>query len=277
VKFQEGSVSFQYAQVYVLHINGMGHDIEYRIQQVSFFLQCLLGPHPLGNILIDTHDPDALSFRVGQRQFVDIPINPISFEIGEFTRVDKQIMETNQPHHRYGVEVTDPQGRKFLRNAYKVPLTDAQGACVGAVTINEDITERVQAQQALEKERNLLNTVLDVIPHSLVVKDKDLRYLKVNRVFQEIWQVREEDILGKTIDDMPGLSPSTRVEFKRRDKQVVETNQPHHQYELEVTDSQGQKFIRNSYRVPLADAQGACVGLVGIGEDITERVQAQQV
>ncbi|MCH7479461.1 MAG: PAS domain-containing protein, partial [SAR324 cluster bacterium] len=141
---------------------------------------------------------------------------------------------------------------------------------------SEDITERVQAQQELEKERNLLNTVFDVIPHAIFVKDKDLRYLKVNRVFQEIWGVKEKDILGKTFDAVMVEPSLEKAERKRREKQVVETNQPYHQYELEITDHQGRKFIRNSYRVPLTDAQGACVGVVAISEDITERVQAQR-
>ncbi len=145
----------------------------------------------------------------------------------------------------------------------------------GLVTV-QDITDLTQAQQALEKEKNLLSTVFDAVPHGIFLKDKDRRYVKANRVFLEFFGVREKDILGKTIEDLKWNSPSQRVEVTRRDKQIVETRQPDHQYELIITDPQGRKVVRNSYKVPLTDAQGACLGLLGINEDITERVKAQR-
>ena len=177
--------------------------------------------------------------------------------------------------HKNLLPTFKPDGSPRTQVITLSPFREDGKSLKGLVTV-QDITDLAQAQQALEKEKNLLNTVFDVIPHAIFVKDKNLRYVKVNRKFQEFFQIREEDILGKTNDVLKGLSPSEKLEAERRDKLVLQTNQPHHQYEMVITDIHGRKVVRNSYKVPLTDSQRACVGVVGINEDTTELVQAQR-
>ena len=56
------------------------------------------------------------------------------------------------------------------------PIRDAQGRIVAASTIGRDITERKQAERALQQERELLRAVIDNIPDLIYVKDRKVGF-----------------------------------------------------------------------------------------------------
>ncbi|MBE0688979.1 MAG: PAS domain S-box protein, partial [Anaerolineae bacterium] len=64
--------------------------------------------------------------------------------------------------------------------------------------------------------------------------------------------------------------------FHADDKQIIQSGQPLINREEPNVDSQGNTRWVLTTKVPLRDAQGAVIGLVGIGRDITERKQAQE-
>ncbi len=51
----------------------------------------------------------------------------------------------------------------------------------GFVTMVSDVTERKHAEEALEESRQMLRVVIDQVPARISVKDRDLRYILVNK------------------------------------------------------------------------------------------------
>src|SRR5215471_14253039 len=60
----------------------------------------------------------------------------------------------------------------------------------GWVVTHEDITDRHRAGKELERTRNFLDTVLENVPATIVVKDaRDLRYVLLNRASEEFYGI----------------------------------------------------------------------------------------
>ena len=59
-----------------------------------------------------------------------------------------------------------------------------------------------EALPALERERAQLRTLIRAMPDLVWAKDADGRYIACNAVFERLYGVAEEDLIGKTIDEV---------------------------------------------------------------------------
>ncbi len=127
----------------------------------------------------------------------------------------------------------------------------------------------------LAQERTLLRTLIDNIPDSVYVKDLLGRKTLVNPAdMLFMGKQTEAEVLGKT--DQEIFQAENAAQFLQDDQQILKTGQPLINREELVTDSyQNQRWLLTS-KIPLRDAEGKIVGLVGIGRDITERKRAEQ-
>jgi diguanylate cyclase (GGDEF)-like protein/PAS domain S-box-containing protein len=150
------------------------------------------------------------------------------------------------------------------------PLYDNDRRIVGMIESIRDITEHRKAEQALEKEHNLLRTLVDNIPDSIYVKDKDGRKILTNRSDLDFIGVQHEaDVLGKTDAEVfPGHLAS---EYIKDDQNVLRNARSVINREEIVENSSGIKRWLLTSKIPLRDPNGEVMGLVGIGRDITER------
>lgn len=150
------------------------------------------------------------------------------------------------------------------------PLCDDEGRVVGTIESIRDITEQKEADQALEKEHNLLRTLVDNIPDSVYVKDKNGRKMLTNRSDLDFVGVQHEtDVLGKTDAEVfPGHLAS---EYIRDDETVLRSARPVINREEIVETVSGTKRWLLTSKIPLKDQNGQVTGLVGIGRDITDR------
>jgi PAS domain S-box-containing protein len=135
--------------------------------------------------------------------------------------------------------------------------------------------EQEQAEKGRTHERQLLRTVLDILPISVYVKDLQGRKILVNRGDLEIVGLSEEDVLGKT--DAELFPPDVAEKFRKDDESVLSSGKAiQNCEELCINQSQGKQFWQLTSKVPLYDHDGKLIGLVGIGVDITERKQVEE-
>ena len=101
-----------------------------------------------------------------------------------------------------------------------------------------DITERKQAEEALNAERTLLRTLIDNIPDSIFIKDAECRYITCNLAHARFAGLASpRDIVGKTVYD---LHPREIAEkYDRLDRKVLQTSEPVLAQEELLTDSRG--------------------------------------
>ncbi len=145
-----------------------------------------------------------------------------------------------------------------------------------ALVMAQDITERVQAEEKLVVERNLLSTLIDNLPDRIYIKDIQGRKI-ISNVAD--WQGSSgktlEDVLGKS--DFDTYSPELAAKFWADDKSVLDSGIPIISREEPGLDSQGNPIWVSTTKVPLRDGDGQITGLVGISRDITERKQTQEM
>jgi len=142
----------------------------------------------------------------------------------------------------------------------------------------DDITERRLAEESLTRERNLLRTLIDLLPVYIFVKDGERRFLTANiAVTRLMGREAPDELIGKRDEDFYPEHASKEFcadEGKvLRGESIINKSEPN-------TDKQGQRREIITTKVPLRDRAGKIIGLVGVGQDITElklKEQALQV
>ncbi len=139
---------------------------------------------------------------------------------------------------------------------------------------SRDISERKKIEADLREVRNRLSVVVNTIPDLVWFKDTEGVYLTCNREFESFFDARENEIVGKTDYD---FVPKPLADFFRgNDKAALESGEVHINEEEVVYRSDGRRAFLETRKVPVADADGRILGVLGIGRDITERKRAEQ-
>jgi PAS domain S-box-containing protein len=144
------------------------------------------------------------------------------------------------------------------------------------LSVTRDITERRQAEAQLITERNLLRTLIDSMPDMIYIKDTQSRYLTISRpMAQFLGAEAPEGVLGKT--DFEFCPHEMAVRFYEDEQRVMRSGQPMIGYEEPVLKvSSGERRWFSTTQVPLRDATGQIMGLVGISRDITELKRTEE-
>jgi PAS domain S-box-containing protein len=143
------------------------------------------------------------------------------------------------------------------------------------VGIDRDITEKVQSEESIRRERILLRTLIDNLPDGIYIKDKFSRKLIANPVdVKTVGCKSEEEVIGKTDFD---LFPKEIAEkFYKDDQSVINTGTPVVNREEYFIDQEGKKRWLLTSKLPFRDEDNNTIGLIGIGHDITERKEAEE-
>jgi sigma-B regulation protein RsbU (phosphoserine phosphatase) len=116
--------------------------------------------------------------------------------------------------------------------------------------------------------------VIDNVPDSIFVKDVDGRYLLGNTAHaQQLGLNSPEDVVGRTSSDF--FSPDVASAFTEDDQRVISTGEAIVNRREFVGDGRALKWLSTT-KVPLRDARGRIIGVVGVGRDITARKQAEE-
>jgi PAS domain S-box-containing protein len=180
-----------------------------------------------------------------------------------------------------GEKVPDRYEMAFVRKdgerrAGELSASAARDAAGNIRTLGHllDITERKQAQEAVRQSQQMLQLVMNNIPQSIFWKDRNLTYLGCNDNFaQDAGKVSPEEVVGKTDYDMPWLDQAEL--YRADDQRVMDANQPVLGYEEPQTTPDGSQIWLRTSKVPLHDAEGQVMAVLGMYEDITERKRAE--
>ncbi len=139
----------------------------------------------------------------------------------------------------------------------------------------EEIMERERTEEALGQERSLLRTLIEYLPVGVYTKDMQARKTLSNRADLTFFGGKSErDVLGKTdLELIPGEAAEICYQ---EDMNVIQTGQPLINKEEMLYNFQGQSIWLQTTKLPLRNAEGEIIGLVGIGHDITERKRSER-
>ena len=134
-------------------------------------------------------------------------------------------------------------------------------------TVVEDITRWKRAEEELRESETRWQALFEHSPSPIFLKDPQGRYLHVNHEFESALRVTEEQIKGKTDDEV--FPKEQAVAFEANDRQVLEAGVPM-EFE-EVALQEGGPHTSIVQKFPLFNAEGTIYAIGGIVTDITER------
>lgn len=126
--------------------------------------------------------------------------------------------------------------------------------------------QRASAVEALWQSEERLRSILDETTAVVYLKDREGRYLLVNRQFEELFHVSKAEVVGKTDLDLFPLEVAR--EFRKNDLHVLEARASVQFDEVAPHDDGIHDYI--SVKFPLRDASGEPYAVCGISTDITE-------
>ncbi len=139
-----------------------------------------------------------------------------------------------------------------------------------------DITRHKKAEEAIQRERILLRTLIDTLPDTIYVKDIEGRKIIANRADVEcIGCSSEEEVLGKT--DLDLFNNDIGLRGYEDDMRILKTGEPLINQEEYFLDVSGKMRWLQTTKIPVRDEKGRIIRLLGIGHDITVRKQSDEV
>lgn len=157
----------------------------------------------------------------------------------------------------------------------KLPLLGEDGQICGTFGISRDVTIRYLAEREVERQKNLLEAIVDILPCRVFVRDRENRFILVNQTYKTALGVkRPEDIIGHTLakfSDEERVAKIHEEDSRVRDKGKSILNQ----IDFDLSVFKEDSWIVTS-KVPLRTNSGKIEGIVGMTYDITEQKRAEE-
>ncbi|HUG90155.1 MAG TPA: PAS domain-containing protein, partial [Planctomycetaceae bacterium] len=192
----------------------------------------------------------------------------------KYVQDDRRVIETGEvfedvERHRR------PDGELIYVHVLKSPVHNFRGQIVGVQVLFWDVTDRERAEQALEHERYLFNTLMRNLPDSIYFKDRESRFTHISRGMAHKFGLESpEEGLGKT--DFDYFSGEHAGEAAEDERALVEGRVPVIHKEEKETWPDGRVTWVSTTKLPLCAPGDGVIGTFGISVDITERKLAEQ-
>ncbi len=139
--------------------------------------------------------------------------------------------------------------------------------------ISIDITERKQSEEAIKSGQERLRIMLETSASIIICLSSDHRILEFNREAECLYGTKREEVLGKDYFEL--FLPKSVWEQVASDIRKVVGGEPTKGYENPVIATDGSEHIVHwsVSRIPAGEGQ---FGIMAVGQDITERIQAEE-
>ncbi|MGB3692689.1 MAG: PAS domain S-box protein [Spirulinaceae cyanobacterium] len=141
--------------------------------------------------------------------------------------------------------------------------------------IARDITDRKEAEEALQAQQGLLQKVIDTTPHWLLVKDWDGKFVLANRTFANALGTTPENLVGKSEADFVS-NPEEVEQFLQDDRKVMTTLAEKFIPEEPLTNAEGETRWVQTVKRPLFLPGNSFPYVLISATDVTERKRAEE-
>ena len=155
------------------------------------------------------------------------------------------------------------------------PIMGADGRMQRLVIWSHDITERRRAEKVLRESEQLLREVIDLVPHHIFAKDRDGRYLFVNRAASLCYGLEPRDLVGHLEMEFSYNKEFTAA-FLKDDQEVIATGHTTSVAEEPVTYADGSVHWLQTAKMAFTPPGAMERAVLGVAVDITERKLAEQ-
>ena len=156
-----------------------------------------------------------------------------------------------------------------------VPLINNNGEieAIAGIYANLDIIN--EKDKIIEEQENILKVVMETLPGMVFYKDKDGKYVYVNKEFDSFYN--REGIgksIGKNNFDIHS-SEELAHKYTKEDNEVIK-NKESICVQTVLNSKDGKEIHTEAVKVPVIDRNNEAVGVVGLILDITEKKEAEE-
>ena len=183
------------------------------------------------------------------------------------------LMQRDGVVHEFEYQVRRRGGAVLWLSDSATVVRDEKGEIIRYEGTVRDITDQRRAEDAIAEGRRLLQQVIDTVPAVINVKDRELRYILMNRYMAGIFGIEPADAIGRTTTDLMSRYGAQKTD--ENDKRVLAASRELGFYEEEYLDSSGnlRQWLVN--KLPLLDANGEIENIVTVALDIGERKRGE--
>ncbi len=155
-----------------------------------------------------------------------------------------------------------------------VPRFTETGAFVGYIGSAIDITSHKQATESLIRQRDFAEGLIATAPAIVLVLDRDGRIVRINPYMERLSGYRLEEVMGR--DWFTTFLPERDRDRIRGVFQTALGGVSTRGNINPIVTKGGEERPIEWYDTILKDADGSVTGVLAIGQDITERIQAEE-
>ncbi|CAN7399191.1 PAS domain S-box protein [Bradyrhizobium sp. LjRoot220] len=185
----------------------------------------------------------------------------------------ERLMERDGMVREYEYQVRARDGRVLWLSDSASAVRNEDGELIRYEGTVRDITDQKRAEDAIAEGRRLLQQVIDTVPAVINVKDKQLRYLLMNRYMAGIFGIEPAEAIGRTTADLMSRYGAKKTD--EHDKRVLAGGSELGFYEEEYEDAAGNMRQWLVNKLPLLDAAGEIENIVTVALDIGERKRVE--
>lgn len=154
------------------------------------------------------------------------------------------------------------------------PVVDVAGRIAHYVAVKDDITQRKQAEAALQEQKSFLSTILSNEPECVKLIGVDGTLLQMNNAGLSMLEVNSIEAINACGGLINFVLPEHRSAFRDMAGRVFagETGV----LEFQIEGRQGTRRWLETHAAPLRDAAGKITHLLGVTRDVTRKREAEQ-
>jgi diguanylate cyclase (GGDEF)-like protein/PAS domain S-box-containing protein len=137
----------------------------------------------------------------------------------------------------------------------------------------KELHSLTQAQNDNLIHKQQLDAILDNAPVEVYLKDQDGRYIKVNKKFEELFGIKNQDLIGLLPADI--VDPELAVSIREHDLSVLNSGESEWREQIVKWGNESQSRTFSAIKFPVLNFDGEVLGLGAIVTEITVKVKTE--